>query len=109
MAAGDDTGSELGSETASEVPKIEYPTHYTFKVMGQALEPQAQPTGFRPFVVALFERLLGQALAAEAVTELPSSRGKYVSVSVTVHLHSEDQRRGIYHALHKERRIVYYL
>jgi len=107
MTHGNDTGDGRGGALGqaaenAEKPKIEYPTDYTFKVMGQQ-------EGFRAFVVELFERLVGQSLSAESVTEQPSSKGKYVSVSVTVHLHSEDQRRGVYHELHKEKRIVYYL
>lgn len=92
----------MAGEVEEKKPVIEYPTHYTFKVMGVQ-------EGFREFVLELFERLLGRALPPEAVTEQPSRKGTYVSLSVTVHLHSEEQRRGIYHGLHQEKRIVYYL
>jgi hypothetical protein len=83
-------------------PLIEYPVAYPFKVMGKQ-------EGFREYVHQLFARLLGRALAPEAVEELPSNKGTYVSLTVTVHLESEDQRRGIYEALHREERIRYYL
>ncbi len=83
-------------------PIIEYPTSYTFKVMGTQ-------AGFRAFVEELFARLMGRPLSAESLVEKPSSGGKYVSISVTVDLHSEEQRRGIYAELHQEKRIVYYL
>ncbi|HLL52482.1 MAG TPA: DUF493 domain-containing protein [Myxococcaceae bacterium] len=83
-------------------PLIEYPTSYTFKVMGTQ-------AGFRQVVEALFARLMGRQLPPEALVEKPSSGGKYVSISVTVELHSEEQRRGIYAEIHQEKRIVYYL
>jgi putative lipoic acid-binding regulatory protein len=38
-----------------------------------------------------------------------SSGGKYHSVSVSVTLVTEEQRRGVYDALHADRRVVYYL
>jgi uncharacterized protein len=82
---------------------VEYPTDYTFKVMG------LQGGDFRDYVRALFERLMGGQLAAHALSELPSSKGKYLSINVTVHLTSEEQRRAIYAELHKDARVVYYL
>ncbi|MGQ0504849.1 MAG: HP0495 family protein [Myxococcaceae bacterium] len=84
-------------------PLIEYPTVYTFKVMGK------QEHGFREYVRQLFKRLMGQDVPAESFTEQSSSMGKYLSVSVSVYLLSEDQRRSIYTQLAKERRVLYYL
>ena len=43
------------------------------------------------------------------MSELPSKGAKYLSVSVTVVLLSEEQRARVYEALHKDRRILYYL
>ena len=43
------------------------------------------------------------------MSEQPSREGRYLSVSVTVVLLSEEQRRHVYTELHKERRILYYL
>jgi uncharacterized protein len=82
---------------------VEYPTDYTFKVMG------VQAGDFRDYVRALFERLMGAPLAADALSEQPSSKGKYLSINVTVHLLSEEQRRAIYAELHRDPRVVYYL
>ncbi|MGA9526389.1 MAG: DUF493 domain-containing protein [Myxococcaceae bacterium] len=84
-------------------PLIEYPTVYTFKVMG------VQAEGFADHVKQLFRRLTGNQLADESVREQPSSRGKYVSLSVSVYLLSEEQRRSIYVELHRDERVVYYL
>ena len=82
---------------------VEYPTDYTFKVMG------VQAGDFRDYVRELFERLMGGAVPPSAFSEQPSSKGKYVSMNVTVHLTSEEQRRAIYAELHRDPRVVYYL
>jgi putative lipoic acid-binding regulatory protein len=81
---------------------IEYPSVYTFKVMGRA-------EGFREAVLALFHRALGQEISPDSVHEQPSSAGKYVSLSISVYLLSEDQRVRVYGALHQEKRVLYYL
>jgi uncharacterized protein len=85
------------------VPRITYPTLYTFKVMG------LQEHGFREYVRQLFKRLMGTEVSPDSISEQASSQNKYLSVSVTVHLLSEDQRRAIYAQLHKEKRVLYYL
>jgi uncharacterized protein len=88
---------------AESRPLIDYPTDYTFKVMGR------QEGGFTQHVLALFRRILGEELPPDAVREQPSSRGTYVSVNVTVYLVSEEHRRSIYEQLHQDERIVLYL
>jgi putative lipoic acid-binding regulatory protein len=87
----------------SQTPKIEYPTDYCFKVMGR------QGGDFSVYVRALFARLLATDIEGSAVVEHESSKGKYVSVSITVRLTSEEQRRHIYTQLHSDPRVVYYL
>jgi len=84
-------------------PLIEYPTPYTFKVMGK------QEHGFKEYVRQLFHRVLAQEISQDSMSELPSKGAKYLSVSVTVVLISEEQRARVYEALHKDRRILYYL
>jgi putative lipoic acid-binding regulatory protein len=84
-------------------PLIEYPTVYTFKVMGK------QEHGFKEHVRGLFRPVLGTEVSPDSISEQPSSRGKYLSVSVSVYLLSEDQRRAIYSVLHKDKRVIYYL
>ncbi len=93
----------LAGGAEEKKPLIEYPASYTFKVMGK------QEHGFVAYVRELFSRLMGQALAEDAVREQPSSRGRYVSVSVSVFLHSEEHRRSIYAELHRDERVIYYL
>jgi len=68
-----------------------------------------QEPGFTEYVLQLFRRLMGTELSPDALREQPSSRGKYVSVTVSVVLLSEDQRRAIYEGLHREKRVLYYL
>src|SRR5215813_1489588 len=91
------------NKQAENKPLIEYPTVYTFKVMGK------QEHGFREYVRQLFKRVMGIEVSQDSISELPSSRGKYLSVSVSVYLLSEDQRRAIYSQLYKDRRVLYYL
>lgn len=82
---------------------ITYPTVYAFKVMGR------QEHGFSEYVRQVFRRLMGTDVSPDSITVQPSSRGKYVSVTVSVYLLSEEQRRSIYEHLHKDKRVVYYL
>ena len=89
--------------TPDDKPLIEYPTVYPFKVMGK------QEHGFKEYVRLLFKRVLGTEISPDSISEQPSSKGRYVSVTVSVYLISEDQRRALYAALHKEKRVLYYL
>lgn len=84
-------------------PLIEYPAVYTFKVMG------LKEDNFAEYVRTLFKRLMGTEVSPDSLREQPSSKGKYVSVSVSVYLLSEEHRRSIYAQLHQEKRVIYYL
>ncbi|WNG48311.1 DUF493 domain-containing protein [Archangium minus] len=86
-----------------EKPLIEYPTVYTFKVMGR------QAPDFVEYVRSLFRLLMGTEISPDSIREQPSSKGTYVSVSVSVYLLSEEHRRSIYTRLRQEQRVVYYL
>ena len=102
-------GQQPPSEPSLEgkPPLIEYPTTYTFKVIGK------QEHGFAAYVRTLFHRILGVEISPDSMSEQPSRGEKYLSVSVTVVLLSEEQRRHVYTELHKEKqslkRILYYL
>ncbi|MCP3143286.1 HP0495 family protein [Pyxidicoccus xibeiensis] len=85
-------------------PLIEYPSVYTFKVMGKQ-----EPPGFTEHVRELFRRLMGTEVSPDSIREQPSSKGTYVSLSVSVYLLSEEHRRAIYAGLHKDERVIYYL
>lgn len=93
----------MGEDGSEKKPLIDYPTVYSFKVMGR------QEHGFREYVRQLFKRMMGTEVSPDSISEQPSSRGKYLSVTVTVYLLSEEQRRAIYSQLHKEKRVLYYL
>jgi uncharacterized protein len=95
--------SDHALPSEKKAPLIDYPTVYAFKVMGK------QEHGFREYVRQLFRRLMGTEISNDSLSEQPSSRGKYLSVTVSVYLLSEEQRRTIYAQLHRERRILYYL
>jgi putative lipoic acid-binding regulatory protein len=91
------------SNPPPQPPLIEYPTVYAFKVMGK------QEHGFKEYVRTLFKRLLGSDISPDSISEQPSRQGRYVSLTVSVYLLSEEQRKSIYESLHKERRVLYYL
>lgn len=89
--------------SAAERPLIDYPTVYAFKVMGK-LEH-----GFPEYIRQKFSRLMGTEVSRDSISENVSKQGRYVSLTVSVYLLSEDQRRHIYAELHTDKRIVYYL
>ncbi|AKF82148.1 hypothetical protein SAMN05443572_105113 [Myxococcus fulvus] len=90
-------------EEGEKKPLIEYPSVYTFKVMGK------QGPGFAEHVRDLFRRAMGTEISPDSISEQPSSKGTYVSLSVSVYLLSEEQRRAIYDLLHKDPRVIYHL
>lgn len=101
---GQGDGAIQGANDGQEKkPLIEYPTVYTFKVMGK------QAPDFVEYVRDLFRRLMGTEISPDSIREQPSSKGTYVSVSVSVYLLSEEHRRSIYSRLREEQRVVYYL
>ena len=79
---------------------IEYPTEYVFKAMGLL--------GISARIRELVEGIVGP-LSDDAFAERPSSKGRYVSVSVSVRLLDEEQRKRVYQAFHSEKAIVWYV
>ena len=90
-------------EGGTQMPLIEYPTVYAFKVMGK-LEH-----GFAENIRQKFSRLMGSEVSRDSIAENVSKQGRYVSLTVSVYLLSEEQRRNIYAEIHVDKRIVYYL
>lgn len=84
-------------------PLIDYPTTYTFKIVGR--------TGgaFPDFVRGLVSRALGRILSTGQMRVRESARGNYQSVTLDVPLQTELERRAIYHALWDSERVVFYL
>lgn len=104
MGDGKGDGATSGTGDGQEKkPLIEYPTVYTFKVMGR------QAPDFVDYVRGLFRLFMGTEISPDSIREQPSSKGTYVSVSVSVYLLSEEHRRSIYIRLRQEQRVVYYL
>lgn len=100
---GDGATTQGSGDGQENKPLIEYPTVYTFKVMGK------QAPDFVDYVRDLFRLLMGTEISPDSLREQPSSKGTYVSVSVSVYLLSEEHRRSIYSRLRQEQRVVYYL
>ena len=103
---GDGMGDGVSTSTddgQDKKPLIEYPTVYTFKVMGR------QAPDFADYVRGVFRTLMGTEISPDSIRELPSSKGTYVSLSISVYLLSEEHRRSIYARLRQEERVVYYL
>jgi uncharacterized protein len=84
-------------------PLIEYPSVYAFKVIG------LRGTGFEDLMAQLFETGWGASIPPDAVVENRSKGGKYVSLTISLELPSEQVRLKIYDLIHAEKRIVYYL
>jgi putative lipoic acid-binding regulatory protein len=82
--------------------RLEYPLDYGFTIIGLAADdfPEHARRLVARFVVDV---------PAEAVSVRSSAGGKYHSVSVSVQLQSEEQRRAVYQALHEDGRVVFVL
>ena len=82
--------------------RLEYPLDYGFTIIGLAGDdfPEHARRLVARFVVDV---------PAEAVSVRASAGGKYHSVSVSVRLETEEQRRAVYQALHEDERVVFVL
>ena len=72
-----------------EAPKIEFPCDYPIKVIGHAAED------FEGLVLAVFERHTGLA-SPQKLKRQPSSKGNYVSLTMTIEATGEDQLNQIF-------------
>jgi putative lipoic acid-binding regulatory protein len=82
--------------------RLEYPLDYGFTIIGLASDD------FPEHARRLVARFVLD-VPAEAVSVRSSAAGKYHSVSVSVQLESEAQRRAVYQALHDDERVVFVL
>jgi len=80
-------------------PRLTYPLDYGFTIIGLAGDD------FAEHARKLVARFVLE-VPAEAVSVRSSAGGKYHSVSVSVQLESEEQRRAVYRALHEDERVV---
>ncbi len=94
----------MNPEDPGAWPAIVYPLEYSFKIMGLASDD------FAEHARRTVAQVVGEVgTPAERVRARASSGGKYHSVTVVARLESEEQRRGVYLALHRDPRVVYYL
>ncbi len=86
----------------NDPPHLEYPLQYGFTIIGLAGDD------FPEHARRLVARFVAE-VPAEGVRVRASAGGKYHSVSVSVRLESEAQRRAVYQALHEDQRVVFVL
>ncbi len=72
-----------------EAPRIEFPCDYPIKVIVHAVED------LEVLVLAVFERHTGQ-VSPQKLKSQPSSKGNYVSITVTIEAMGEDQLSQIF-------------
>lgn len=71
---------------------LKFPTEFPIKVMGRDSE------SFRTLTLAIVERHAGP-LPASAITERPSSRGRFLALTYTITAQSRQQLDRIYQEL----------
>jgi uncharacterized protein len=87
---GADTGGP--SATPREDTLFEFPTDFPVKIMGYANDD------FRSLALGIVTRHFGD-LPEHRIEERPSSNGKYLSITCTVHAGSKAQLDGLYREL----------
>lgn len=70
-------------------PPLDYPILFTWRIVGSGGD------ALRSHAKRSVESVLGP-VADDAITERPSTSGKFNSVRVTCLMHNEEQRRKIY-------------
>ena len=93
-----------GGDGAGQAAKavVEYPCLYRFRAIGFA------GSDFPAHVRRLVGRVVGP-VAPDSCSVRASAGGRYESVTVHVHLESEEARRAIYQAFWEDERVVFYL
>lgn len=69
--------------------KIDYPTMWTYKVIGR------EEKAIREAIL----EVLGDT--AKPVPSKQSSKGRFISLEVSILVHSDEERTGLYHRLQK--------
>ena len=80
------------SSQPPDAPRIEFPCDYPIKVLGR------QSAGFRELVVEVMSRHAG-AIDANKITERPSGKGTFVSITVVITATGKDQLDAIHRDL----------
>jgi putative lipoic acid-binding regulatory protein len=86
----------------AQAPCLEYPLAYGFTIIGLAADD------FPEHARRLVARHVAE-VPVESVVVRASAGGKYHSVSVSVRLESDEQRRAVYRSLHEDARVVFVL
>lgn len=81
------------------LPKLEYPTLYTFRAIGR------HGAGLRERVRLHVQSIVGP-VSDDSISERPSRAGAYLAIHVRCILHSEEQRRAVYSRLHGDSQLV---
>ena len=80
-------------------PLLQFPCDFPLKVMGQASDD------FAALVVEIVARHV-PSLRDDAVQQRPSKQGTYVSLTVTVYVHSQQQLDNLYRELSGHARVL---
>ncbi|MGI9202840.1 MAG: HP0495 family protein [Woeseiaceae bacterium] len=80
----------MGDEEKEKL--LDFPCEFPIKMMGRESEH------FRRTAIALVEEHTGK-LEDSAIRSAPSSKGNFLSITVTIVAHSQDQLDNIYRAL----------
>jgi hypothetical protein len=87
------TGSGDGSRPpGAEDTLFQFPTDFPVKIMGRASDD------FRSLVLGIVTRHFGP-LEPHRIEERPSTNGKYLSLTCTVHAHSKAELDALYREL----------
>ncbi len=90
---------ETPTMPGSALELIDYPSRYPLKVVGN------QHTEFENIVLQLVRTRCPQAEHIE-VSQRASKKGKYVALTLTFTVHSQQQLEGIYRDLHECEHVV---
>jgi putative lipoic acid-binding regulatory protein len=71
---------------------LEFPCQFPIKMMGR------ESNSFRSTAIALVEEHTGK-IEENAIKSAPSSKGNFLSITVTIYAQSQDQLDNIYRAL----------
>ncbi len=85
--------------TTTDPPLLQFPCDFPLKVMGQASDD------FAALVVEIVARHVPN-LRDDAIQHRPSKQGTYVSLTVTVYVHSQEQLDNLYRELSGHTRVL---
>lgn len=81
---------------------LQFPCNFPIKIMGR------DKPGFRDTVVGIVSKHAGD-IDASAIRTMASSKGNFVSFTVTIHARSQQQLDDIYHDLSNSGDVLYCL